>query len=114
MSPDLLAILPEVLLTVTGILIMLIEPVLAPGGSRKPLGALAVIGSIAAGAASFYQLHVVNTLGSPITAFYATIQVDSFSVFFHLLIASIVAVTLLGSLNYFEKPGSQNNSASRV
>jgi len=106
MSPNLLAILPEVLLTVTGIVIMMAEPVLAPDNSRKPLGVLAVLGAIAAGAASFYQLHVVNILGVPISAFYGTIQIDSFSVFFHLLIASIVAVTLLGSLNYFDKPGS--------
>jgi len=106
MSPNLLAILPEVLLTITGMVIMLAEPLLAPVSSRKPLGALAIFGSIAAGAASFYQLHVVNTAGAPISAFYATIQVDNFSVFFHLLIASIVAVTLLGSLNYFDKPGS--------
>jgi NADH-quinone oxidoreductase subunit N len=106
MSPNLLAVLPEVLLTVTGILVMLTEPVLAAGSSRKPLGALAVLGSVAAGAASFYQLHVVNSIGAPISAFYATVQVDSFSVFFHLLIASIVAVTLLGSLDYFEKPGT--------
>jgi len=106
MSPNLLAILPEVLITLTGIAIMLAEPVLAPDRSRTPLGALAVLGAIAAGAASFSQLHVVNTLGAPISAFYATIQVDNFSVFFHLLIASIVAVTLLGSLQYFDKPGS--------
>jgi len=106
MSPNLLAILPEVLLTITGIVIMLAEPVVAPGKSRKPLGALAVVGAIAAGAASFYQLHIVNIQGTPISAFYSTIQVDTFSVFFHLLIASIVTVTLLGSLNYFEKPGT--------
>ena len=60
MSPNLLAILPEVLLTITGIVIMLAEPVVAPGKSRKPLGALAVVGAIAAGAASFYQLHIVD------------------------------------------------------
>jgi NADH-quinone oxidoreductase subunit N len=106
MSDNVLAILPEILLTVAGILIMLAEPVIAPGKSREPLGALAILGAIAAGAASFYQLHIVNSKGTPISAFYATIQVDSFSVFFHLLIASIVAVTLLGSLDYFDKPGS--------
>jgi NADH-quinone oxidoreductase subunit N len=106
MSTNLLAILPEVILTVAGILIMLAEPMLAPGKSRKPLGWVAIFGSIAAGAASFYQLHIVNAANMPVSAFYATVQVDDFSIFFHLLIASIVAVTLLGSLNYFDKPGS--------
>jgi NADH-quinone oxidoreductase subunit N len=106
MSTNLLAILPEVILTVAGILIMLAEPMLAPGKSRKPLGWVAIFGSIAAGAASFYQLHIVNAANMPVSAFYATVQVDDFSIFFHLLIASIVAVSLLGSLNYFDKPGS--------
>ena len=35
-------------------------------------------------------------------AFSDTIQVDTFSIFFHLLIAAVVLVTLLGSLDYFE------------
>jgi NADH-quinone oxidoreductase subunit N len=35
-----------------------------------------------------------------------TIQVDAFSVFFHLLIASVVLVTLLGSLDYFHGSAS--------
>jgi NADH-quinone oxidoreductase subunit N len=35
-------------------------------------------------------------------AFFGTIQVDTFSVFFHLLISAIVLVTLLSSVDYFE------------
>jgi NADH-quinone oxidoreductase subunit N len=103
MSNNLLALLPELVLTVTGVLVMLLEPVIAPGKTRKPLGWLAIAGTFASGVAAFYQLQVVNASG-PITAFYATLQVDAFSVFFHLLIASIVVVTLLGSLDYFESP----------
>jgi len=90
-------------MTVTGVLVMLLEPVIAPGKSRKPLGWLAILGTFAAGLAAFYQLQIVNA-GGPITAFYATLQIDTFSIFFHLLIASIVLVTLLGSLDYFESP----------
>jgi NADH-quinone oxidoreductase subunit N len=103
MSTNLLALLPELILTVTGVLVMLLEPVIPAGQSRKPLGWLAIVGSLASGLAAFYQLHIVNTIGT-ITAFYATIQVDAFSIFFHLLIASVVLVTLLGSLDYFESP----------
>jgi NADH-quinone oxidoreductase subunit N len=106
MSPNLLAILPELVLTLTGILIMLAEPLIAPGKSRKPLGWLAILGTLASGLAALYQLRVFDSAiangGGPITAFYATIQVDAFSVFFHLLIASVVLVTLLASLDYFE------------
>jgi NADH-quinone oxidoreductase subunit N len=103
MSPNLLAILPELILTLTGVLIMLIEPVLAPGRSRKPLGWLAILGTLGSGAAAFYQHAVFNARG-PILAFYSTVQVDEFSIFFHLLIASIVLVTLLGSLDYYDRP----------
>jgi NADH-quinone oxidoreductase subunit N len=103
MSPSLLAVLPELLLTLTAVVVMMLEPMIAPGKTRRPLGWLAIAGTVAAGLAAIYQLHVVNAKG-PITAFYGTIQVDAFSVFFHLLIAAIVLVTLLGSLDYFELP----------
>jgi NADH-quinone oxidoreductase subunit N len=96
-----LALLPEGILTVMGVIVMMMEPVLKPGASRKPLGWLAILGTLAAGAASLYQLHQVTVSGT-IMAFSNTIQVDAFSVFFHLLIASVVLVTLLGSLDYFE------------
>ena len=105
MSPNLLAILPEVVLTLTGIIVMMAEPMLAPGRSRKPLGWLAILGTVAAGLAAAWQLRIVDH-AAPFTAFYATVQIDAFSVFFHLLIAAIVTVTLLASLDYFSEPGT--------
>ena len=105
MSSNLLALLPEILMTLTGILIMLLEPVLPPNQSRKGLGWLAILGTVAAGVATWYQHHVVVSLGgTPLTAFYRTVQVDEFSVFFHLLIAAVVVAVLLASLDYFEGP----------
>jgi NADH-quinone oxidoreductase subunit N len=97
MSPNVLALLPEIILTLTGVLIMLVEPVLPPAQNRRGLGWLAIFGTLAAGFASWYQLGF-----GTLHAFYGTIQVDSFSVFFHLLISAIVLVTLLSSLDYFE------------
>jgi len=94
---NIVALLPEYILTITGVLIMLIESLLKPGASRKPLGWLAILGTTATGFISHYQLH----LGT-LTAFSGTIQVDPFSIFFHLLIASVVVATLLSSLDYFE------------
>src|SRR6202035_5745510 len=88
---------PEYILVLTGILIMMAEPLLAPGSSRKPLGWIAIAGTAAAGLASYYQLQ----LGT-LHAFYNSIQVDAFSAFFHMLIAAVVFATLLGSLDYFE------------
>jgi NADH-quinone oxidoreductase subunit N len=97
MSSNILALLPEYILTLTGVLIMLAEPLLPSANSRKPLGWLAIAGTVAAGLASWYQLQF-----GTLHAFYNSIQVDAFSVFFHLLIAAVVLVTLLGSLDYFE------------
>jgi NADH-quinone oxidoreductase subunit N len=97
MSPNVLALLPEIILTLTGVLIMLAEPLLSAGSSRKPLGWLAILGTVAAGLASWYQLGF-----GTLHAYFGTIQVDTFSVFFHLLISAIVLVTLLSSVDYFE------------
>ena len=105
MSSNLLALLPEILMTITGVLIMLIEPVLPPTQSRKGLGWLAILGTVAAAAATWYQHHlVIKAGGAAFTAFYRTVQVDEFSVFFHLLIAAVVVAVLLASLDYFEGP----------
>src|SRR6201992_240106 len=103
MSPNLLSLLPELVLTVAAVIIMLIEPTLGAGTSRKPLGWLAIFGTGIAAFAATVQLQYVNVHGT-LTGFYGTVQVDAFSVFFHLLIAAIVLVTLLGSLEYFEAP----------
>lgn len=97
MSPNVLALLPEYLLTITGVIVMLVDPLIPAQTHRKPLGLLAVFGTLASGLASWYQLRF-----GTIHAFYGTIQADSFSIFFHLLIAAVVLVTLLSSLDYFQ------------
>ena len=97
MSPNILALLPEYILTLTGILIMLAEPLLPPSSNRRPLGWLAIAGTAVAGFSSWYLLRF-----GTLYAFSGTIQVDAFSAFFHMLIAAVVLVTLLGSLDYFE------------
>ena len=95
--PQIYRILPEVLLTVTGALIMLIEPLMPPGMTRKPIGALSLLGVLAALAASVWQLGL-----PPGTAFYGTVQTDAFSVFFHVVICSLVLVALLIAFDVFD------------
>lgn len=102
--PDAYRILPELLLTITGILIMLIEPLMPPGMTRKPIGFLALAGVVAALIASVWQLGL-----PPGTAFYATVQTDAFSVFFHVLICSVVLVALLIAFDVFD--GSKERPA---
>src|SRR5580704_10133559 len=104
LSPNIIGLLPEYILTLTGIFIMLAEPCLKPTASRKPLGWIAIIGTILAGAGSWFQTYFASD--RPLRAFSYTIQVDTFSIFFHILIAAVVLVTLLGSLDYFEDNAS--------
>jgi NADH-quinone oxidoreductase subunit N len=92
--PQIFRILPEVILTITGVLIMLVEPLLEKNTSRKSMGWLAVVGTLAALAASLWQLQLPAG-----TAYYGTVQTDVFSVFFHVLIAGIVLATLLVTLD---------------
>lgn len=93
-TPQVLRILPELILTITGVLIMLIEPVLPPSTSRKSLGWLAVLGIFGALAASFYQYQLPAG-----TAFFGVVQTDAFSVFFHVLICGIVLASALVTLD---------------
>ena len=110
MPISLLAVLPEVILVVVGVIIMMAEPMIPAGRSRKPLGWLAILGTLAAGLVPLYQHSLFSQFPwRTITAFYGTVQVDDFSVFFHLLIAAIVLATLLATLDYFE--GTPNSHA---
>jgi NADH-quinone oxidoreductase subunit N len=98
-------ILPEVLLTLTGVLIMLIDPLMPSTMSRKPIGGMAVLGVISALAASVWQLGL-----PPGTAYYGTVQTDAFSVFFHVLICGVVLVALLIALDAFGA-GTENSAS---
>jgi NADH-quinone oxidoreductase subunit N len=102
--PQVYRILPELWLTVTGVLIMLIEPLMPPGMTRKPIGGLALIGVLGALVASIWQLGL-----PPGTAFYGTVQTDAFSVFFHVLICGLVLITLLIAFDVFD--GSKERPA---
>jgi len=93
---DYVRILPEIILTAFGIAVMVADPLLAPKSSRKPLGVLALIGSIAAAMATVWQSNFTGD------AFSHMIAVNSFSIFFHLLIALIVIVVILASYEYLD------------
>src|ERR1700721_2040240 len=56
--PQVYRILPELWLIITGVLIMLIEPLMPPGMTRKPMGGLALIGVLGPLVASVGQSGV--------------------------------------------------------
>ena len=95
MNPgDMDRILPEVILTLTGVLVMLLDASLPPGWSRRTLGWVAAIGTTVALWASLWQLSL------PVgTGFYGTVETSPFTVFFHVLICGIVLVALLLALD---------------
>ncbi len=98
-ASDYVAILPELVLTLFGMAVMMAESVLKPQASRRPLGLLALGGALASVAATVYQS------AAPGPAFFAMVQVDAFSVFFHLLVGLIAALVILSSLEYLEVEG---------
>jgi NADH-quinone oxidoreductase subunit N len=100
---DYIRILPELVLSVFGIVVMMADPLLKPGASRKGLGLISLGGCIAALAATFCQIawmHRGASFSDP--GWFGMVRVDSFAIFFHLLIPCISAICILASLEYLD------------
>lgn len=97
-STDYFRILPEIILVVFGIVVMMIDPLLDDHNDRKTLGVVSVIGVLAAIAATYYQaVHASTQYGN---AFFNMVRVDSFSVFFHLVVLLVALAAILMSFEY--------------
>ncbi|MGA2085050.1 MAG: NADH-quinone oxidoreductase subunit N [Terracidiphilus sp.] len=92
--PDIFRILPEVILTLTGVAVMLLDALIPPAFPRRPLGWVAALGTTLALWASVGQLYFPQGTG-----FYGTVETSAFTIFFHVLICGIVLVALLLSLD---------------
>ena len=95
---DYVRILPEIVLSVFGMLIMLVDPVIDERRSQRVLGSLALVGSLAALAATLYQSRP-EFWGF---AFWQMVKVDAFSIFFHLVVAGVTILVVLSSYEYME------------
>ena len=95
-SVDYIRILPEIVLSIFGIIVMMAEPLLPEESPKKPLGIIAIIGILAGLAATAYQTGFYGN------AFYNTIRVDTFSVFFHVVMLLIALAVTLTSFEYLE------------
>jgi NADH-quinone oxidoreductase subunit N len=93
-AADYIRVLPEIILSIFGMLVMVLEPLFDERRTQKSLGAIALVGSLAAIAASIYQSQYAGF------AFWNMVRVDSFSVFFHVLVTMIGAVVILSSYEY--------------
>ncbi len=87
-------ILPELVLSVFGIVIMVLDPLVDEEKSQKLLGYIGLGGAVAGLLATWYMAQY------PGLAFSSMVKVDSFSVFFHVLVIGIAAVVILSSFEY--------------
>ena len=101
-SGDYIGILPEIILSIFGMLIMALDPVMDERRSQRTLGGIALAGSIVALVASFFQAHWLTSTGAPGLAFWNMIKLDAFSVFFHVVVAAVTILVILSSYEYME------------
>jgi len=91
---DYVRILPELILSVFGIVVMVLDPLVDEEKSQKTLGYIAFAGTLVGLASTWYMAQ------SPGLAFSEMVRVDKFSVFFHVLVIATSAVVILSSFEY--------------
>jgi NADH-quinone oxidoreductase subunit N len=91
---DYIRVLPELVLSAFGVLVMLLDPLVDEEKSQKLLGFVGLAGAVAGLLATYYMAQ------SPGLAFSNMVKVDQFSVFFHFLVIAIAAVAMLSSFEY--------------
>jgi NADH-quinone oxidoreductase subunit N len=96
---DYFRILPEIVLTVFGMVVMVLEPLLDEEKGRTILGWIALAGAVAGLEATWLMSQF------PGLAFWKMVKVDEFSVFFHFLVIAIAAVVILISHEYMAVQG---------
>ena len=93
---DYIRILPEIVLSLFGMAVMVIDPLLSEHDNRKSLGWLSAIGCVCA------LLAVLLQSAFPGMAFFNMIRVDGFSIFFHAVVILVALAATLSSLEYLE------------
>lgn len=97
-SVDYIRILPEIVLSIFGMIIMLLDPVMDQRRSQRTLGGIALLGAIAGLAATLYQAQPrFWGLG-----FFEMVKLDAFSVFFHFVVTGVTILVILSSYEYME------------
>jgi NADH-quinone oxidoreductase subunit N len=97
-SADYIRILPEIVLSLFGMLVMFIDPLIEERRNQRTLGGVALIGAIAALAATLFQAQQ-QYWGF---GFWNMVKVDAFSIFFHFIVAAVTILVILSSYEYLE------------
>src|SRR5579862_2780603 len=93
-AADYIRLLPEIVLSIFGMILMLLDPLLDNRRSQRTLGAIALVGSLCALGATLFQAQY------PGLGFWNMIQVDAFSVFFHFVVTAVATLVILASYEY--------------
>jgi NADH-quinone oxidoreductase subunit N len=93
-AADYVRILPEIVLSIFGMAIMVLDPLLDEENSQKMLGGIGLLGTLAALVSTWIMAQ------SPGLAFWNMVRVDGFSVFFHVVVIAIAVVLILTSYEY--------------
>jgi NADH-quinone oxidoreductase subunit N len=101
-GPDYVSILPEIVLSIFGLLIMMLDPIMDERRSQRTLGGIALVGSVLALAATVFQGHYLAYTGFPGLAFWNMVKIDAFSIFFHFVVAVVTILVILASYEYME------------
>src|SRR5437763_1394477 len=94
LAADYIRVLPEIVLSLFGMAIMVIDPLVDEEKSQRLLGGLGLGGTVAALIATWIMAQ------SPGFAFWSMVRVNGFSVFFHVLVIVIALVVILTSYEY--------------
>ena len=100
---DYVSILPEIILSIFGIVIMLLDPMMDERSSQRKLGNIALVGGVLALAGTVFQSHFLSHAGvTGLTAFSQMVKIDAFSIFFHFVVGAVVILVVLSSYEYME------------
>ncbi len=91
---DYVRILPEIVLSLFGMAIMVLDPLMDEEESQKTLGLIGLVGAVCALLSTWFMAQ------DPGFAFWSMVRVDGFSVFFHVLVIAIAIVLILTSYEY--------------
>src|SRR5437588_1167646 len=99
--PDVLRLMPEIILSLSGILRRLIEPFLS-GARRTAIVTVAALGSGLALVSTIYPATL------PGTAFSGLLRIDGFSVFVHVVVEAVAFLVIIGSADYLDREKIQH------
>lgn len=94
LAADYVRILPEIVLSIFGMAIMLLDPLVDEEKSQRLLGGIGLAGTSAGLVSTWIMAQ------SPGFGFWNMVRVDGFSVFFHVLVIAIAMVLILTSYEY--------------